>query len=109
MRSVHGQSEREQKPHKLRVSSSMPYFSPFILALHNLVALTSKINSFAVKSWVMRISKNMGVKLRSRLLGSFDNKANLMKVRISREVIMLTCIHYFSVVDGDIAYWKAGG
>ena len=56
------------------------------------------------------ISKKMGVKLPSRLLESFGSKVNLMKVRVLWPVIMTTYLFtLFLVVDGDIAYWKAGG
>lgn len=49
----------------------------------------------------------MAAKLPLRLLAKLDSKVNLMKVSLSCFVLSSE-IDPYVVVDGDIAYWKAG-
>jgi len=89
---VRGRYERAPKRLKLPVSSTV------IL----------RINLCVVKSCRMKISKNMEVRLPLKLRESSGSKENLMKVSMLRSLSRNFLLRGWKVIDGDIAYWKAG-
>ena len=56
----------------------------------------------------MKISKNMEVKLLLKLRESSGSKANHMKVSMLSGLSGNFLLRSSKVIDGDIAYWKAG-
>jgi len=56
----------------------------------------------------MKISKNMEVKLLLKLRESSGSKANHTKVSMLSSLSRNVLLRSWKVIDGDIAYWKAG-
>ena len=113
MKSAHGQSEREPKPHKLLASSSMPPFLIFYSSLTHPQPCSSDFENKFVCGEIMAYDdlKEHGSEAAVKAAGKLrqQGKPYESTCHSNSYHVYVVFIQRFLVVDGDIAYWKAGG